>query len=88
MPTKRECIEDMLAQVEEEFHRVLTHDSYPNFFGGRATIAYSSARPELKVEIKELGKPGPKRGSKFRKRIGPSKKVLQAFNEHEDTEEF
>jgi hypothetical protein len=86
MPSKTEVIEDMLACVEEEFHRVLTHDKYPNFFGGKVEIAFTTA-PRLVIEIHEIGKPGPKLGQKFRKRVGPSKSAMRAMND-ETTEEF
>lgn len=86
MPSKAECIEDMLAQVEEEFHKVLKADKYPNFFGGKVQIAFTTA-PRLAIEIHELGKPGPKKGQKFKKRVGPSKASMRAMND-DSSEEF
>lgn len=86
MPSKSEVIEDMLAQVEEEFHRVLTHETYPNFFGGKVLVAFSTA-PRLTIEIREQRRPGPKLGQKFRKRVGPSNKAIRAMNE-DMAEEF
>jgi hypothetical protein len=84
MPSKREVVEDMLAQVEEEFHRVLARDEYPHFFGGSVRIVYT-VKPRLTVEIRELGRPGPKKGQRFKKRVGPSKAAMRAMP---DTEEF
>jgi len=86
MPSKSEVIEDFLAQVEEEFHRVLTREQYSEFFGGRVQIAFTTA-PRLEIDIHEIGKPGPKKGQKFRKRVGPSKKAMRAMTE-DTTEEF
>jgi hypothetical protein len=83
MPSKSEVIEDFLAQVEEEFHRLLTRDKYPNFFGGKVQITYTTA-PRLAIEIHELGKPGPKLGTKFKPRVGPRPSALRAM---QDTEE-
>ena len=83
MPSKSEVIEDFLAQVEEEFHRVLTREQYSEFFGGRVQIAFTTA-PRLEIDIHELGKPGPKLGTKFKPRVGPRPSALRAM---QDTEE-
>jgi hypothetical protein len=86
MPSKAEVIEDMLAQVEEEFHKVLTRENYPNFFGGKVQITYTTA-PRLTIEIAEAKRSGPKTGQKFRKRVGPSKAAMKAMRE-DSSEEF
>jgi hypothetical protein len=84
MPSKRQIIEDFLAQVETEFYKTLTSEEYPHYFGGKVQITYTTA-PRMVIEIHELGKPGPKRGSKFKRKIGPSKRAIR---EMQDTEEF
>jgi hypothetical protein len=86
MPTKIEIIEDLLGAVEEKFYETLKDESYPNYFGGRVEITYST-KPRLEIDIREIGKPGPKLGQKFRKRVGPSKSAMRAMND-ETTEEF
>lgn len=82
MPSRTEVIEDMLAQVEEEFHRVLTREQYPNFFGGKVQIAFT-ASPRLVIEIHEIGKPGPKVGQKFKK--NPSLQAARRLQKQEET---
>jgi hypothetical protein len=84
MPSKREVIEDILGTVEEEFYRTLTADTYPDYFGGRVEITYST-KPRLEIEIREIRKSGPKPGTKFKPRVGPSKAAIKAM---QDTEEF
>ena len=85
MPSKSEVIEDILAAVEEEFYKTLKSESYPHFFGGKVQIAFTTA-PRLVIEIHEIGKPGPKLGAKFKKRVGPRPSTLRAMQE--DQEEF
>ena len=86
MPSKSEVIEDFLAQIEEEFHRVLTSEQYPNVFGGKVQIAFTTS-PRLVIEIHELGRPGPKVGTKFKKRVGPSKAAVREMQD-DSSEEF
>jgi len=76
MPTKTEVIEDILAMVEEEFYKTLKAENYPNYFGGRVEITYS-AKPRLEIDIHEMGKPGPKKGQKFKPKVGPSKRAIR-----------
>lgn len=86
MPSKSEIIEDFLAQIEEQFHQTLKGDSYPNYLGGRVDIAFTTA-PRLAIEIHEIGKPGPKVGSTFKKNA--SLKAARKFKRQEqDSEEF
>jgi hypothetical protein len=80
MPSKSEVIEDFLAQIEEEFHRVLTRETYLNFFGGKVQIAFTTA-PRVAIDINEAKRPGPKVGQKFRKRVGPSKASMRTMQE-------
>lgn len=88
MPSKSEVIEDMLAQVETEFHRVLTRPEYPNFFGGSVRIVYSTA-PRVTVEIAEAKRPGPKVGSRFKKDASrQAAKRLQKQEEYGNHAEF
>jgi hypothetical protein len=84
MPSKRQIIEDVLGAIEDEFYRVLTREEFEEYLGAKVTIVYS-AKPRLEIDIHELGKPGPKRGQKFKKRVGPRPSALKAI---EDTEEF
>lgn len=86
MPTREEVINDILGAVEERFYKKLTAETYPNYFGARVEIAYST-KPRLEINIHEIGRPGPKQGQKFRKRIGPSKKAMKEMHE-DSTEEF
>ena len=84
MPSKTEVIEDFLAQIEEQFYATLKGETFPGFFGGRVEIKYCT-KPALQIEISEIRKPGPKRGSKNKPRIGPSKRAMNSDN---DSEEF
>lgn len=80
MPSKAEIIEDFLAQIEERFHQILKGDTYPNFFGGRVEICYS-AKPRLEITIREIGKTGPKPGTKFKK--NPSLQAARRLHKQE-----
>jgi len=86
MPSKSEVIEDILGAVEEQFYKTLKAENYPNYFGGRVEITYST-KPRLEIEIHEVGKPGPKLGQKFKPRVGPSKRAMQEMQE-DSSEEF
>jgi len=79
MPSKTEVIEDLLAATEEELYKALTAESYPCYLGGRVEVNYT-AKPRLEIKISEIGKPGPKLGQKFKPRVGPSKRAMQAMN--------
>ena len=85
MPSKSEIIEDFLAQIEERFYETLKGDSFPHYFGGRVEIGFTT-KPRVEINIHEIGKPGPKLGQKFKKRVGPSKAAMRAMNE--ESEEF
>ncbi len=84
MPSKSEIIEDFLAQIEERFHETLQGENFPDFLGGRVEIIYTT-KPRVEISIHEVGKPGPRPGSKNKLRVGPSKRAMRAA---EDTEEF
>ena len=86
MPSKAECIEDFLAQIEERFYSELKAESFADFLGGTVKISYS-VKPRVTIEIREVGKSGPRKGSKFKPKIGPTKKAMRAMNE-DTTEEF
>lgn len=85
MPSKSEIIEDFLAQIEERFYEILKAESFSHYFGGKVEISYTT-KPRLEIDIHELGRPGPKPGTKFKKRVGPSKAAMRAMNE--ESEEF
>ena len=87
MPSKSECIEALLAEIEERFYSALEgKEQFENFFGGRVEIAFT-AKPRLEIDIHEIGKPGPKRGQKFRMNTSlQAARRLQKQNE--DTEEL
>jgi hypothetical protein len=85
MPSKKQCIEDVLGTIEDEFYKVLKGEEFENYFGGRVDILYST-KPRLEINIREIGKSGPKPGTKFKRRVGPSKAAMRAM--HADTEEF
>ncbi len=82
MPTKRECVEDLLAQVEEAFYMNLkARESFENYFGGCVRISYSTRKPKLNVSIQEQKRPGPRLGSRFK--IDPGKKAARRFQKIE-----
>lgn len=86
MPTKTEVVEDFLSQIEDRFYQTLKGDNFPDYLGGTVQIAFTT-KPRLTIDIHEIGKPGPRAGSKFKKRVGPSKKAMKAMRE-DASEEF
>ena len=85
MPTKRQVIEDLLGAVEQRFYEVLTREDFEDYLGAKVTIIFTT-KPRLEIDIRESRKSGPKPGTKFKPRIGPSKSALREMQE--DTEEF
>ena len=80
MPTKKEAIEDLLGAIEERFYEVLTREEFEDYLGAKVTIIYT-AKPRLQISIRESGRPGPRKGQKFKKRVGPSKRTMQRHEE-------
>ena len=66
MPSKSEVVEAFLAEIEERFYATLQGDNFSDYLGGTVQISYT-AKPRLTIDIHELGRPGPKVGTKFKK---------------------
>ncbi len=89
MPSKRDCVEDLLGQLEERFYQVLANrESFDNYFGGKVRISFSTRKPKLNISIAEQRKPGPRLGRKFK--IDASRRAARRLAKlgHDEEGEF